>query len=235
MDTTAPPNPAGAPIPESIGDGTESARSRSVLGAELPAITAREGQVALTEQALRTHTGSEVYPITGYPQTTNITSRTPLRFQPLPTVLGQSPSVAPSHTPPPTLISQVYQHQQNLNVSVDASLLAKTANARHTEVVQRIHSENREQMNVMEFNAMSHVAQLRLQHAQLQNRANYIEGEAAQNLQAERHAVAHHQIEAAAATEQAEHLRMRLQSAEATATNVVAQVEAESATLHGLP
>ena len=41
--------------------------------------------------------------------------------------------------------------------------------------------------------------------------------------------VAHHQIEAAAATEQAEHLRRRLQSAEATASNVVAQVEAEAA------
>ena len=75
MDTTAPPNPAGAPIPESIGDGTESARSRSVRGAELPVVTAREGQVALTEQALRSHTGSEICPITGYPQTTNITSR----------------------------------------------------------------------------------------------------------------------------------------------------------------
>ena len=37
---------------------------------------------------------------------------------------------------------------------------------------------------------MSHVAQLRLEHAQLQNRANYIEEEAAQNLQAGRHAVA---------------------------------------------
>ena len=65
MDTTARPNPAGAPIPESIGDGTESARSRSVPGAELPTITAREGQVALTEQALRTHAGSDLYPITG--------------------------------------------------------------------------------------------------------------------------------------------------------------------------
>eukprot|EP00439_Symbiodinium_sp_Y106_P024567 s3905_g3.t1 len=52
---------------------------------------------------------------------------------------------------------------------------------------------------------------------------------AAQNLQAGRHVVAHHQIEAAAATEQAEHLRRRLQSAEATASNVVAQVEAEAA------
>ena len=70
----------------------------------------------------------------------------------------------------------------------------------------------------MELNAMSHVAQLR--HAQLQNRANYVEEEeeAAQNLQAGRHAVAHHQIEAAAATEQAEHLGVRLQSAEVTAT-----------------
>ena len=137
--------------------------------------------------------------------------------------------MAPSHNPPPTLVSQVYQHQQNLNVSVDASLLAEAANARHTEVVQLIHSENREQMNAMELNAMSHVAQLRLEHAQLQNRAKYIEEEAAQNLQAGRHAVARHQIEAAAATEQAEHLRVRPQSAEVTATNVVAQVEAEAA------
>ena len=72
------------------------------------------------------------------PQTTNITSRTPLSFQPLPTVIGPSPSVVPSHNPPPTLVSQVYQHQQSLNVSVDASLLAETANARHTEVVQRL-------------------------------------------------------------------------------------------------
>ena len=90
MGTTAPPNPAGEPIPESIGDiETESARSRSVPGAELPLITAREGQVALTEQALRTHTGSENYPLVGYPQTTNITSRTPLSYQPLPTVIAR--------------------------------------------------------------------------------------------------------------------------------------------------
>ena len=142
--------------------------------------------------------------------------------------------MAPSRTPPPTLVSQVYQRQQNLNVSnlnvsVDASLLAETANARHTEVVQRIHSKNREQMSAMELNAMSHVAQLRLEHAQLHNRAKFVEEEAAQNLQSGRHAVAHHQIEAAAATEQAEHLRMRLQSAEATASHVVAQVEAKAA------
>ena len=228
MGTTAPPNPAGEPIPESIGDiETESARSRSVPGAELPLITAREGQVALTEQALRTHTGSENYPLVGYPQTTNITSRTPLSYQPLPTVIARR--LRWLHR-----ALHLYQRQQNLNVSnlnvsVDASLLAETANARHTEVVQRIHSKNREQMSAMELNAMSHVAQLRLEHAQLHNRAKFVEEEAAQNLQSGRHAVAHHQIEAAAATEQAEHLRMRLQSAEATASHVVAQVEAKAA------
>ena len=141
MDPTAPLNPAGAPIPESIGDGTESARSRSVPGAELPAITAREGQVALTEQALRNHAGSDLNPITGYPQTTIVTSRTPRSFPPLPTVTGYSPSLVPSHNPPP-MVSQVYQHQQNLDVSVDASLLGEAANARHTEVVQRIQSQD---------------------------------------------------------------------------------------------
>ena len=49
------------------------------------------------------------------------------------------------------------------------------------------------------------------------------------NLQAGRQAVAQHQVEAAAAAEQAEQLRVRLLSAEATASNVVAQVEAEAA------
>ena len=64
------------------------------------------------------------------------------------------------------MISQVYQHQQNLNVSVDPSLIVGTANTRHNGVVHRIQSENREQMNALEFNAYSHVAQLRLAHAQ---------------------------------------------------------------------
>ena len=67
------------------------------------------------------------------------------------------------------MINQVYQHQQNLNLSVDPSLLVETANARHNEVVQRLHSENREQMNAMQLNAISHVAQLRLEQAKLQN------------------------------------------------------------------
>ena len=49
------------------------------------------------------------------------------------------------------------------------------------------------------------------------------------DLQAGRQAVAQHQVEAAAAAEQAEQLRVRLLSAEATASNVVAQVEAEAA------
>ena len=59
MDATAPTNPAGVTVPEEAvvsdmtGDlDTESARSRSVLGPELQVITAREGQVALTEAAL---------------------------------------------------------------------------------------------------------------------------------------------------------------------------------------
>ena len=58
MDANAPPNPAGMSVPEDdiTGDiDTESARSRSVPGAELPIVPAREGQAALTEAALRTH------------------------------------------------------------------------------------------------------------------------------------------------------------------------------------
>ena len=227
MDLTAPPNPAGLPSPEDSITGdleTESARSRSVPGAELPIVTTREGQVALTEQALRSHAGS-----LGYPSASVIPSRTPLSYQPSPTVVGPSPYEVPTHSPAPTMINQVYQHQQNLNLSVDPSLLVETANARHSEVVQRLHSENREQMNAMELNAISHVAQLRLEQAKLQNYARTLEDEAAQNLQAGRQAVAQHQVEAAAAAEQAEQLRVRLLSAEATASNVVAQVEAEAA------
>ena len=52
MDAIAPPNPAGTSIPDDdiAGDiETGSARSRSVPGTELPIVTAREGQVGLTE------------------------------------------------------------------------------------------------------------------------------------------------------------------------------------------
>ena len=86
MDTTAPPNLAGTPIPEEsvTNDAqTESARSKSVPGAELPLVTAREGQIVLTEEVLRSHAGS-----VGYPQNTILPSRTPLFCQPSPTMTG---------------------------------------------------------------------------------------------------------------------------------------------------
>eukprot|EP00439_Symbiodinium_sp_Y106_P065532 s66_g10.t1 len=84
-------------------------------------------------------------------------------------------------------------------------------------------------MNAMELNAISHVAQLRLEQAKLQNYARTLEDEA--RVLDVRPSVrqAQHQVEAAAAAEQAEQLRVRLLSAEATASNVVAQVEAEAA------
>ncbi|CAE7203247.1 unnamed protein product, partial [Symbiodinium sp. CCMP2592] len=221
MDTTAPTNPAGVPISELGDDDTESARSRSNLGAELPVVTAREGRVALTEQTLRSHVGSLG------PQPAYVPSRASLTHQPSPTVVGYSP-VPPSHTSVPTVVNQLYQHQQNVLISADPALIMDTANARHAEAVRNIQSENREQILALETGAMSQVAQLRLEHAQLQSKARAFEEQANQNIHAGRQAVAQYQIEAEAAAAEAEQLRQRLLSAEQTAANVVAQVETEA-------
>ncbi|CAE6914508.1 unnamed protein product [Symbiodinium sp. CCMP2592] len=221
MDTTAPTNPAGVPISELGDDDTESARSRSNLGAELPVVTAREGRVALTEQTLRSHVGSLG------PQPAYVPSRASLTHQPSPTVVGYSP-VPPSHTSVPTVVNQLYQHQQNVLISADPALIMDTANARHAEAVRNIQSENREQILALETGAMSQVAQLRLEHAQLQSKARAFEEQADQNIHAGRQAVAQYQIEAEAAAAEAEQLRQRLLSAEQTAANVVAQVETEA-------
>ncbi|CAE7722208.1 unnamed protein product [Symbiodinium sp. CCMP2592] len=221
MDTTAPTNPAGVPISELGDDDTESARSRSNLGAELPVVTAREGRVALTEQTLRSHVGSLG------PQPAYVPSRASLTHQPSPTVVGYSP-VPPSHTSVPTVVNQLYQHQQNVLISADPALIMDTANARHAEAVRNIQSENREQILALETGAMSQVAQLRLEHAQLQSKARAFEEQANQNIHAGRQAVAQYQIEAETAAAEAEQLRQRLLSAEQTAANVVAQVETEA-------
>ncbi|CAE7038804.1 unnamed protein product, partial [Symbiodinium sp. CCMP2592] len=202
-------------------DDTESARSRSNLGAELPVVTAREGRVALTEQTLRSHVGSLG------PQPAYVPSRASLTHQPSPTVVGYSP-VPPSHTSVPTVVNQLYQHQQNVLISADPALIMDTANARHAEAVRNIQSENREQILALETGAMSQVAQLRLEHAQLQSKARACEEQANQNIHAGRQAVAQYQIEAETAAAEAEQLRQRLLSAEQTAANVVAQVETEA-------
>ncbi|CAE6914821.1 FCPE [Symbiodinium sp. CCMP2592] len=202
-------------------DDTESARSRSNLGAELPVVTAREGRVALTEQTLRSHVGSLG------PQPAYVPSRASLTHQPSPTVVGYSP-VPPSHTSVPTVVNQLYQHQQNVLISADPALIMDTANARHAEAVRNIQSENREQILALETGAMSQVAQLKLEHAQLQSKARAFEEQANQNIHAGRQAVAQYQIEAETAAAEAEQLRQRLLSAEQTAANVVAQVETEA-------
>eukprot|EP00439_Symbiodinium_sp_Y106_P025361 s7315_g3.t1 len=56
-----------------------------------------------------------------------------------------------------------------------------------------------------------------------------VEEEAAQNMQAGRQAVVQYQLDAAVASEQAEQPTARLQTAEANAGNLVAQVEDEAA------
>ena len=179
MDATAPTNPAGMTVPEEnnvsdiTGDlETESARSRSVLGTELQVNTAREGQVALTEAALRSHTA-----YTAYTPTTVASYR--------PSVLPVPCPVAPTHisapTIVPTLISNTYNQQNNTILTHDSGLLMEAASARHEEIVGQIRNENREQMMNLELTANSHVAQLRLEHARLENRTREMEEMASQN------------------------------------------------------
>ena len=58
MDAIVPPNPAGTSILDddvTSDIDTGSSRSRSVPGMELPIVTAREGQVTLTEASLHSH------------------------------------------------------------------------------------------------------------------------------------------------------------------------------------
>ena len=223
MDATAPTNPAGMTVPEEnnvsdiTGDlETESARSRSVLGTELQVNTAREGQVALTEAALRSHTA--------YTPTTVASYR--------PSVLPVPGPVAPTHisapTIVPTLISNTYNQQNNTILTHDSGLLMEAASARHEEIVGQIRNENREQMMNLELTANSHVAQLRLEHARLENRTREMEEMASQNALLGQQAVARHQSEANAAAEQAQALHQRLRNAESSADAVVAQVEAEA-------
>ncbi|OLP94911.1 hypothetical protein AK812_SmicGene23039 [Symbiodinium microadriaticum] len=225
MDATAPINPAGVTIPEETGvsditgdNDTESARSRSVPGTELQVNTAREGQVALTEAALRSHT---VY------TPTSVASYRP-SAHPVPGLVAPTHTLVSAPTIVPTLISNTYNQQNNTILSNDNGLLVEAANARHEEIVGQIRNENREQMLNLEMTANSHVAQLRLEHARLENRTREMEEMASQNALLGQQAVARHQSEANAAAEQAQILQQRLRSAESSADAVVAQVEAEA-------
>ena len=80
----------------------------------------------------------------------------------------------------------------------------------------------------LELTANSQVAQLRLEHARLENRTREMEDMANHNALRGQQAVAHHQSEAQAASEQAKALHQRLRSAESSANAVVAEVEAEA-------
>ena len=223
MDATAPLNPAGVTIPEETGVSditgdidTESARSRSVPGTELQVNTAREGQVALTEAALRSHT---VY------TPTSVASYRP-SAHPVPGLVAPTHISAPTLVP--TLISNTYNQQNNTILNNDNGLLIEAANARHEEVVGQIRNENREQMMNLELTANSHVAQLRLEHARLESRTREMEEMASQNALLGQQAVARHQSEAHTAAEQAQILQQRLRNAESSADAVVAHVEAEA-------
>ena len=223
MDATAPTNPAGVTVPEEAvvsditGDlDTESARSRSVPGTELQVITAREGQVALTEAALRSHTGYTPTSVASYRPSAH----------PVPGPVAPTHISAPTFVP--TLISNTYNQQNNTILTNDNGLLIEAANARHEEIVGQIRNENREQMMNLELTANSHVAQLRLEHARLENRTREMEEMASQNALLGQQAVARHQSEASVAAEQAQVLHQRLRTAESSADAVVAQVEAEA-------
>ena len=223
MDVTAPTNPAGVSVPDDdiTGDAeTESARSRSVLGRELQIITAREGQVALTEAALRSHTG--------YTPTSVVPSLAAYRPSAIPVPGTVTRALISAPTLVPTLVSNTYNQQNNTILQNDNGLLIEAANARHQEIVGRTQNENREQMMNLELTANSQVAQLRLEHARLENRTREMEEMANQNALRGQQAVAHHQSAALAASEQAQALHQRLMSAESSANAVVAEVEAEA-------
>ena len=64
-------------------------------------------------------------------------------------------------------------------------------------------------MTSLELSANSKVAQLRLEHARLENQTKHLEEVAESNALAGRQAVAHHQMEARLAAEQAQQLHTR--------------------------
>ena len=188
MDASAGRNPAGTSIPDDDVTGdldTGSARSRSVLGTDLPIVIAREGQVAVAEAARR----SRAY--AGY-----TTALTPTMVSARPSVNPGPTTVAPSYVSVsapmlvPVLINRAYNQQNNTVFHDDSSLLMEAANARHAETVTRLQSENTEQMMNLEVTANSQVAQLRLEHARLENQTRHLEEVAEDNALAGRQAVA---------------------------------------------
>ena len=110
----------------------------------------------------------------------------------------------------PTLINNIYNQQNHTILASDNGFLMETANARHAEVVTRLQRENREQMMHVGITASSKVAQPRLEHARLETQKREMEEVAASNGLAGRLAVAHHQMEAGLAAEQAQQLHERL-------------------------